>query len=134
GVGRFHLLVGPIRRPALSHVENCADAFVEATENAAAIGHTFNVIDNDLPTVWRYAGEYLRGTGTSGVRVPVPYWFGKAITQMAQLTSRMLFNGKGKLPSILIPMRFEARFKPVRFSNDKLREVLGWSPPLDFQR
>ena len=133
-VGRFHLLVGPMRRPALSHVENCADAFVHATENPAAIGHTFNVIDTELPTVWLYAAEYLRGTGTSGIRVPIPYWLGKSITHLAQFTSRILFNGKGKLPSILIPCRFEARFKPMRFSNAKLRDVLGWSPPLDFQR
>ncbi len=43
----------------------------------------------------------------------------------------LLFRGKGKLPSILVPCRFEARFKPLRYTNRKLVEGLGWNPPLD---
>jgi hypothetical protein len=46
--------------------------------------------------------------------------------------SRIFFGKKGRLPSLLTPRRFEAQFKPVRFSNRKLREKLQWKPPLNF--
>ena len=50
------------------------------------------------------------------------------------MTSRVLFGEKGKLPSLLVPRRFEAQFKPVRFSTRKLKTKLAWTPPLDFDR
>jgi UDP-glucose 4-epimerase len=31
-----------------------------------------------------------------------------------------------------VPKQFEAQFKPVRFTDRKLRELLGWRPPLSF--
>ena len=51
----------------------------------------------------------------------------------AKLSGPFQSNGKGKLPSLFVPCRFEARFKPLRFPNDRLRNVLGWKPPLDFE-
>ena len=45
---------------------------------------------------------------------------------------RLLFGPGGKLPSILVPCRFEARFKPLRFSNEKLSRGLGWRPTLSY--
>jgi len=59
---------------------------------------------------------------------------GMLATRVVQKTSRTIFKGKGKLPSLFVPCRFEARFKPLRFPNDKLRTVLGWKPPLDFEQ
>jgi UDP-glucose 4-epimerase len=38
-----------------------------------------------------------------------------------------------RLPSALVPARFEARFKPLRFPETELRQTLGWTPPVDFQ-
>jgi nucleoside-diphosphate-sugar epimerase len=133
-VGPVHLVFGPSTHLALSHVDNCANIFGEATENPKAIGETFNVVDDEGQTIWQYLGDYLRGTGEKGYRIPIPY--GLAITgvRLARWTSKKLFRGKGKLPSILVPCRFEARFKPLQFTNRKAREVLGWNPPLDRAR
>ena len=129
--GKFHLVFGPSTRLPLTHVDNCAHAFAEAAENPKAIGQTFNIVDDEGPTIWNYLGEYLRETDQKGYRLPIPY--GLAITgvRLARWSSKMLFRGKGKLPSILVPCRFEARFKPLRFSNRKLVEGLGWAPPLN---
>jgi nucleoside-diphosphate-sugar epimerase len=128
--GPVHLVFGPTTHLPLTHVDNCAHAFAEATENPRAAGQIFNVVDDEGPTIWGYLGDYLRETGEKGYRLPIPY--GLAITgvRLAQWTSKLVFRGKGKLPSILVPCRFEARFKPLRFDNRKLREVLGWAPPL----
>jgi hypothetical protein len=45
-----------------------------------------------------------------------------------------VFRTAAKVPSILIPRRFESRLKPLHFENRKLRETLEWTPPLDYQQ
>ncbi len=130
-VGPVHLAFGGSTRLPLTHVANCAHCFVEATLNPKAIGQTFNVVDDAGTPVKQYLRDYLRGTGARGRGVSIPYPLAMLVVKAAQATSRAIFRGKGKLPSILVPSRFEARFKPLRFDNRKLREVLGWAPPLD---
>lgn len=132
-VGRAYVLIGPATRLPLTHVENCADAIAAATESRAAIGGVFNVVDGDDVRVWRYAREHSRGTARGGFPVPVPYVLGMGAARLAGATSRLLFGKKGKLPSLFTPQRFEAQFKPLRYSNRRLREVLGWTPPLSFE-
>jgi nucleoside-diphosphate-sugar epimerase len=131
-IGRIYLMFGPFTRLPLSHVVNCADCLVAAAERPAAVGESFNVIDGDNIRVWRYVREYAKRTGQRGFLVPLPYRFGLGLAQLASLVSRMLFGKKGKLPSLLTPRRFEAQFKPIRFSNQKLKEKLAWTPPLNF--
>ena len=131
-VGPLRLLIGPTSRLPLTHVENCADCFVTALERPASIGQVLNVIDSDDVRVWRYMHEYARGTGHRGLAVPIPYRLAMGFAQLASFTSRQLFGPRGKLPSIFCAPKFEAQFKPLRFSNRKLRNVLGWQPPLRF--
>ena len=138
GMGRrlphAYVMFGPFTRLPLTHVVNCADCIVAALESPAAVGETFNVIDSDDIRVWRYAREYARRTGQGGMPIPLPYHFGFGLALLASMTSRVLFGEKGKLPSLLVPRRFEAQFKPVRFSTRKLKDKLAWTPPLDFDR
>lgn len=130
--GRFYLMFGPFTRLPLSYVQNCADCLVAAAENSAAIGETFNVIDGDNIRVRRYVREYARRTESRAVLLPVPYSIGFGMAHVAALTSKILFGKKGKLPSLLQPRRFESQFKPIRFSNKKLKERLAWVPSLSF--
>jgi nucleoside-diphosphate-sugar epimerase len=131
-IGGVSLMYGPFTRLPLSHVVNCADCLAVAVENPASVGETFNVIDGDEVRVLRYVRGYVRQTGQKKLLVPVPYRVGYGLAHMALLTSRLLFGEKGNLPSLLIPRRFESQFKPIRFSNQKLRKVLSWTPPLSF--
>lgn len=130
-VGSWYVLFGPWTRLPLTHVDNCADCFAAAVENPAAIGQAFNVVDGDAVRVWRYAREYARGTGRRGLPVPVPYLVGYGMARLASTASRLAFGKRGRVPSLFVPSRFQAQFKSLRFSNRKLRRVLGWSPPLD---
>ena len=114
-VGPFFLAFGPRTRLPLTHVENCADLFARAAENPAAVGRTFNVVDSDDVSAWRYLGDYLRRSGTRGVRVPIPYAVARLGVGAAYRLSKAIFRGKGKLPSLMVPCRFEARFKPLRY-------------------
>ncbi len=128
-VGKIHLVIGPLCRMPLTHVENCADLFALAAEDPRARGETFNVVDGEGERVWSYLGAYLRGTGERGIRVPVPYRLAYALVRVAFAT---VFKRNTKLPHILIPCRFESRLKPLRYTNGRARELLGWRPPLDF--
>jgi 2-alkyl-3-oxoalkanoate reductase len=128
--GRHHLVIGPLTRMPMTHVENCADVFALAAADARARGQTFNVVDGPGERIWTYLSDYVRGSGQSGWRVPVPYWLAISIVRLAYST---VFKTASKVPSILIPRRFESRLKPLRFENRRLREALGWTPPLGYQ-
>jgi UDP-glucose 4-epimerase len=127
-LGRHHLVIGPATRMPMTHVENCADVFALAATDPRAIGQTLNVVDGPGERIWGYLGEYQRRTGQPGLRIPVPYLLAIAVVRLAYAT---VFRSATKVPSILMPNRFESRLKPLRFDDRRLREVLGWSPPLD---
>lgn len=131
--GAAHLVFGPLTRLPLTHVTNCAHCFAEALENPNAVGRTFNVVDDDSIRAWGYMGRYLRGTGTRGVRIPVPYVLCLLLVHTIHAISKMIFHGKGKLPSLVVPCRFKARFKPLRYPNTVLRDLLSWKPPRNFR-
>jgi 2-alkyl-3-oxoalkanoate reductase len=129
-VGRIHLVLGPFVRVPFTHVENCADLFAVAVENPKARGETFNVVDGEGERVWKYLGTHLRGTGQRGVRIPIPWRLAFLLVRLAYAT---VFRRNPKLPHILVPCRFESRLKPLKYTNRRARELLGWRPPLDFR-
>jgi nucleoside-diphosphate-sugar epimerase len=131
--GPLHLVVGMTRRMPLAYVENCADSFVTAAENPKSIGETFNIVDGHAPGVWRCMGEYLRRTRKRGVRVYLPYWFASTLVRTMALGARIVFGPDVKLPSLVVPPRFQARLKPIRCDLTRLNDVLGWRPPLGFE-
>lgn len=129
--GRHHLVIGPLTRMPMTHVENCADAFALAVVDERARGQTLNVVDGSGARIWTYLSDYMRGSGQRGWRLPVPYRLAIGIVRLGYVT---VFRSATKVPSILIPRRFESRLKPLRFENRRLRETLGWTPPLDYRQ
>jgi 2-alkyl-3-oxoalkanoate reductase len=130
-LGRHHLVIGPLTRIPMTHVENCADVFALAAVDTRAIGQTLNIVDGPGERIWSYLSDYMRGNGETGWRLPVPYFLAIWVVRLAFAT---VFRSATKVPSILIPRRFESRLKPLRFENRGLRETLGWTPPLDYQQ
>ena len=129
--GRHHLVIGPLTRIPMTYVENCADVFALAATDARARGETLNVVDGRGERIWSYLADYMRGSGKRGWCVPVPYWLAIMTVRLAYAT---LFRTATKVPGILVPRRFESRFKPLHFENRKLRATLGWTPPLNYQQ
>jgi UDP-glucose 4-epimerase len=124
-LGGVFFVVAPFARLPLTHVDNCAAAFADAAEKGAM--GTVNIVDDERVSAWHYAGRLL-GSSHDSLRLPVPYLAGLAIAHAAETTSRILFPPKGgKLPGILIPRRYRARFKPLRFDNRRAKEVLDWT-------
>jgi len=128
--GRHHLVIGPMSRIPMTHVENCADVFALAAVDPRSDGQTLNVVDGPGERIWSYLSNYMQGTGERGWRLPVPYVLGISTVRLAFAT---VFRRATKVPSILIPRRLESRLKPLRFDNRKLRETLSWTPPLTYQ-
>jgi UDP-glucose 4-epimerase len=129
--GRHHLVIGPLTRIPMTHVENCADVFALAATDGRARGQTLDVVDGPGERIWTYLSDYMRGSGNRGWRLPVPYWLA---IMMVRLGFATVFRTATKVPSILNPRRFESRLKPLHFENRNLRETLGWTPPLDYRQ
>jgi UDP-glucose 4-epimerase len=130
-LGRHHLVVGPLTRIPMTHVENCADVFALAATDPRARGQVFNVVDGPGERIWSYLSDHMRSLGQTGWRLPVPYLLANWIVRLAFVT---VFRRATKVPTILIPRRFESRLKPLRFDSRRLRETLGWTPPLDYRQ
>jgi UDP-glucose 4-epimerase len=133
-IGPIHVMFGPFTRLPLCHVVNCADCLSVAIENTAAENMTFNVVDSDHIRVWRYAKAFGRVSGKRAIFVPLPYTAGLMLAKAASFVSRQAYGKEGKLPSLLVPRRFESQFKPLRFSNQRIKRILGWTPPLSFEQ
>lgn len=129
--GRHHLVIGPMTRIPMTHVENCADVFAIAATDPRARGQTLNIVDGPGERIWRYLSDYMRGNAERGWRIPIPYRLAISVVKLAYAT---IFRSATKVPSVLIPRRLESRLKPLHFENRKLRETLGWTPPLDYVR
>ncbi len=130
-LGRHHLVIGPLTRIPMTHVENCADVFAVAAVDPRARGQTFNVVDGPGERIWKYLSDYMRGSGEPGWCLPLPYWLASAAVRLAFVT---VFRRATKVPAILTPRKFDAMLKPLRFENRRLRETLGWTPPLDYKQ
>jgi UDP-glucose 4-epimerase len=129
---RVHVVVGVGARIPLTYVENCADCFVTVAEKDAAIGETFNVVDGPGVSTSGYVAEYLRRTAETGARVVVPYAIALAGVRAVRVVNEALLEGRARLPSVLDEPRFVARFRPLVFSNEKLRRT-GWQPPISYE-
>jgi UDP-glucose 4-epimerase len=129
--GKHHLVIGPLTRIPMTHVENCADVFAVAATDPRARGKTLNVIDGPGERIWSYLSDYMRGSGQIGWRLPIPYGLAIWAVKSAFVT---VFRRATKVPTILVPRRLESRLKPLRFENRRLRETLGWNPPLDYRQ
>ena len=131
--GRLLVVNGPLRRLALTHVENCADCFSLAAEHTGAqdaqqaTGETFNVVDGDEIRAWRFTGDYTRAV-SGQLRLPVPYHLILAAVYCAGGVARVCFGPNWRLPGVLVPLKHRARFRPWRFSADKAKRILGWQP------
>src|SRR5262249_44176614 len=130
-LGRHHLVIGPLTRIPMTHVENCADVFALVAMDPRAGGQILNLVDGPGERIWHYLADYMRLTGQPGWRVPVPYWFALWVVRLAFAT---VFRHATKVPGILIPRWFESRLKPLHFDNRRLRETLGWTAPLDYRQ
>jgi UDP-glucose 4-epimerase len=129
-VGGTQLVFGPLRRLALTHVTNCADAFRFALARPETAGKTYNVVDMQGIRAARFARERARARG--GRTVWLPYLGTRLFVALANAGARAVFGPRYKLPSMFVPIRFDLRYKPVVARSSGLT-ALGWKAPRSFE-
>ncbi|MEA5520327.1 NAD(P)-dependent oxidoreductase [Limnoraphis robusta Tam1] len=117
----------------LTYVENCAEAIVIASECEGAVGHTINIVDDDLPTQNIYAKKLMEYMEKTPRTFFVSWTVIRLIARSAWLYNHWFLKGKARLPGIFVPAKLHARFKPLRYSNHKAKEVLNWKPKYSLQ-
>jgi len=108
-IGRLHFVIGPLKPPNMVHVKRCAATLVDALKSDR---NTIHIIDKEDISAWSFMGRYLKSTNTKGIRIPIPYRIAYGIVRGVYAISRWILKENLKIPSIFIPCRFEARFKP----------------------
>ena len=125
---RLWVRTGAWGRQPLTYVENCAEAIVLCAEKDQAAGQTFNVVDDDLPSQRAFMNALRRREKTRPFVLPVSWTVMRLLARSAWLTNKLLLGNRAKVPSILVPCRLHARIKPLRYTNRKIKEALGWRP------
>ena len=131
--GPWWLGTGARRVLPMAWVENVADAFAAAVERESSIGETLNVVDDDLPNVGEYVAAVRPLVPDAPRLVPLGYRTTAALVDALEVVNRSLLHGQLKLPSGLRPASFAARFRPLRYSNTRAKDVLQWAPRVDMR-
>ena len=125
GIKTFGPLIqvnGSNRLP-LTFVKNCAEAIVLVGLRPGIDGQVFNVVDDELLT----ARQFLQACkGKKRFRsIRVPYWLAYGACFAWEKYSKW---SNGQLPPVFNPRRCAAEWKSQRYSNEKLKERVGWRP------
>jgi nucleoside-diphosphate-sugar epimerase len=121
-VGDLLLQFGDVRNPLpLSHVDNCADAMVLAGVSPKSSGGTYNVIDDDLPTIAQYVSAYkLQVAHVPSVHIPYVL-----VMVASHVIARYCKYSRGQIPALVTPYKTAAIWKGHRFDNQRIK-TLGW--------
>jgi nucleoside-diphosphate-sugar epimerase len=132
GIDTFGIFLhmGGSNRIPLTYVDNCAEAIVLAGLVEGVDGQIFNVVDDDPPTSRRFLRMYKRHTG-GFFSIPVPYPVAYLLSALWEDYSE---RSEGQLPPNFNRRRCSAEWKGNRYSNEKLKRLLGWMPRVPFEQ
>jgi nucleoside-diphosphate-sugar epimerase len=120
----FFVQVGGRNCLPMTFVDNCADAIVSAGFAPGIEGETFNVVDDELLTGRQFLERYRKAVPRFFV-LWMPYWAAYAFCCAWERYARA---SHGQLPPAFNRRRCAAEWKPLRYSNERIRRRLGWSP------
>ena len=107
-----------------TYVENCAKAVVLAGLTQGIDGEIFNVVDDDLPSSRRFLRDYKKHVRSfRSIYVPkfLSYLF-------CYLWERYSHWSKEQLPPVFSRDEWAAYWRPTKYSNQKLKKLLKWTP------
>jgi len=126
GIGTFGIFLhmGGSNPIPFTYVDNCAEAVVLAGLTPGVDGEAFNVVDDDLPTSRQFLRLYKKNVRRFR-SIYVPQAAGHALCYLWEKYSRW---SEGQLPPAFNRSRWHAYWKKTRYSNEKLKARLGWTP------
>jgi nucleoside-diphosphate-sugar epimerase len=107
----------------LTYVDNCAEAIVLAGLVRGVNCEIFNVIDNDLPTSTNFLKMYKKDKPFTSVRIHYNIFY-----LFSVLWEKYSHYSKGQLPPAFNRYKCAAYWKGNRYTNAKLKQILGWKP------
>jgi nucleoside-diphosphate-sugar epimerase len=126
GIGTFGLFLhlGGSNTIPFTYVDNCADAIVLAGIIPGVEGEVFNVVDDDLPSSRRFLRLYKKNVKRFR-SVYVPHAISYTLCYLWEKYSTW---SEGQLPAVYSRRTWHAYWKKTRYSNQKLKSRLGWTP------
>ncbi len=117
----FFLHLGGGNELPLTFVDNCAEAIVLAVLKPGVDGETFNVVDDETMTSRDFLAA--RKAAKPFFSIGIPY----RLTYLGcVLWENYSKKSGGQLPPVFNRRRCAAEWQGNRYSNQKLRERLGW--------
>jgi len=108
----------------LTYVDNCAEAIVLAGLTPGVDGEAFNVVDDNLPSSRRFLRLYKQEVQTfSSIYVPHALSY-----VLCYLWERYSARSQAQLPNAFNRRKWTAYWRKTRYSNERLKVRLGWSP------
>lgn len=148
-IGPLALVPGGRAALPLCHVANAAMAAVLAAEHdlvqsdvfvlADAAGQrggleVINLIDDEQPTQMAYLSELRKRVPDSPtVVVRLPWGLMRRLASAVAMATMFVPIIQSRLPGWLRPASLHARCKPLRFSNCRLHDRLGWTQTRTWQ-
>jgi nucleoside-diphosphate-sugar epimerase len=126
GIDTFGLFLhlGGSNTIPFTYVENCADAIALAGVTPGVDGETFNVVDDALPSSRRFLRLYKKNVKRF-TSLYVPH---VASYLLCWLWERYAAWSEEQLPPIFNRSRWYANWRKTRYSNQKLKSRVGWTP------
>ena len=124
----FFIHLGGRNRLPLTFVDNCAEAIVLAGITPGVDGEIFNVVDDDLLTSKEFLRAYRKRTSSFSVSIPYPLTY-----SLCWLWEKYSVLSKNQLPPVFNRRRCAAEWKGNCYSNEKLKQRLGWSPKVNIK-
>jgi len=118
------LHIGGSNTIPLTYVDNCAEAIALAGLRKGVDGEEFNVVDDDLPSSRRLLRLYKRNVKRFK-SIYVPHFLSYAL---CYLWERYSMWSEEQLPPAFNRRRWHAYWKKTRYSNEKLKTRVGWTP------
>ena len=130
GLGTFglYLHLGGSNRIPLLYIDNCADAIVLAGIKKGIDGEVFNIVDDDLPTSREFLRMYKKNVGHFK-SIYIPYGIFYFLCYLWEKYSKW---SRGQLPPHFNRLKCAAEWKNIRYSNQKIKKMLGWDPIIPF--
>jgi nucleoside-diphosphate-sugar epimerase len=125
----FFVHLGGSNRLPLTFVDNCAEAIVLAGLKPGVDGEIFNVVDDDLLTSRQFLEAYRKSVKPF-FSLRIPYFLAYGMSLLWEKYSKW---SKGQLPPAFNRRRCAAEWKGNRYSNQKLRQRLGWKPKVNME-
>jgi nucleoside-diphosphate-sugar epimerase len=126
GIGTFGIFLhlGGANTIPFTYVDNCAEAIVLAGLKKGVDGQVFNVVDDDLPSSREFLRLYKRNVRRFR-SIYIPHLLSYVLCGLWEKYSEW---SEGQLPPIYNRRAWHAFWKSTRYSNDKIKVLLGWAP------